>query len=187
MKTEAELSSSPKELAIPDYVKTDVMDKCGMEYVETTDLEAVMPTLDVLYMTRVQKERFADENEYLRLKDSYILTVDKIATAKKDMCILHPLPRVNEIEVAIDKDPRACYFKQVENGRLMRMALILKLLGLDEELSCDKKQTLNEQIIKGYTCKNPRCITTIEQELEQAFKLTENGTYRCIYCEETIE
>ena len=119
---------SPKELNLPDYVKKDVLDKNGMEYVETTDLEAVMPDLDILYMTRVQKERFFNEEEYLRLKNSFILTPEKLDNAKADLCILHPLPRVNEISVAIDNDSRACYFKQVLNGKLMRMALILKLL-----------------------------------------------------------
>lgn len=121
---------SPKELNIPDYVKSDVMDKNSMEYEETTSLEEVMPKLDVLYMTRVQKERFFNEDDYVRLKDSYILTLDKLSNAKEDMCILHPLPRVNEIAVDVDNDKRACYFKQVANGRLMRMALILKLLGI---------------------------------------------------------
>lgn len=121
---------SPKELKIPDYVKTDVLDKFNMEYKETDSLEEVMPELDVLYMTRVQKERFFNEDDYIRLKDSYILTTEKLQTAKKDMAILHPLPRVNEIAVDVDKDPRACYFKQVANGRLMRMALILKLLEI---------------------------------------------------------
>ncbi len=119
---------SPKELTLPDYVKKDVLDKNGMEYAETTDLESVMPDLDILYMTRVQKERFFNEEEYLRLKDSFILTPEKLDNAKKDLCIMHPLPRVNEISVAIDNDSRACYFKQVLNGKLMRMALILKLL-----------------------------------------------------------
>ena len=119
---------SPKELTLPDYVKKDVLDKNGMEYAETTDLEAVMPDLDILYMTRVQKERFFNEEEYLRLKDSFILTPEKLDNAKKDLCIMHPLPRVNEISVAIDNDSRACYFKQVLNGKLMRMSLILKLL-----------------------------------------------------------
>ncbi len=119
---------SPKELNLPDYVKTDVLEKNGMEYVETSDLEAVMPELDILYMTRVQKERFFNEEEYLRLKDSFILTPEKLENAKADLCIMHPLPRVNEISVAIDNDSRACYFKQVLNGKLMRMALILKLL-----------------------------------------------------------
>ena len=122
---------SPDELTIPDYVKHDVMDKNGMNYVETRSLEEAMPELDVLYMTRVQQERFFNEDDYLRLRDSYILTLDKLASAKKDLSILHPLPRVNEIAVDVDSDPRACYFKQVANGRFVRMALILKLLGIE--------------------------------------------------------
>ncbi len=122
---------SPEELKLPDYVKTDVMEKNNMDYVETDSLEKAMPSLDVLYMTRVQQERFFNEDDYLRLRDSYILDMDKLATAKKDLSILHPLPRVNEISIDVDKDPRACYFKQVYNGRLIRMALILKLLNLD--------------------------------------------------------
>lgn len=119
---------SPDELKLPSYVKTDVLEKKGITYVQTTDLEAVMPELDVLYMTRVQKERFFNEEDYLRLKDSYILTPQKLTAAKSDLCILHPLPRVNEISVAIDDDPRACYFKQVLCAKYVRMALILKLL-----------------------------------------------------------
>ena len=119
---------SPEELKLPSYVKKDVLEKNEIPYTQTTDLEAVMPELDILYMTRVQKERFFNEEDYLRLKDSYILTPDKLKTAKKDLCIMHPLPRVNEISVAVDDDPRACYFKQVLNGKYMRMALILKLL-----------------------------------------------------------
>lgn len=121
---------SPDELKLPDYVKNDVMDKNGMNYVETSSLEDALPSLDVLYMTRVQQERFFNEDDYLRLRDSYILTLDKLSKAKEDMIVLHPLPRVNEISVDVDKDPRACYFKQVANGRFMRMALILKLLGI---------------------------------------------------------
>ena len=119
---------SPKELELPSYVKTDVIEKNGIDYVETASLEDVMPELDVLYMTRVQQERFFNEEDYLRLRDSYILEPSKLKTAKEDMIILHPLPRVNEISVAIDDDKRACYFKQVLNGKYMRMALILKLL-----------------------------------------------------------
>ena len=119
---------SPEELRLPSYVKQEVLDAQGIPYVETTDLEGAMPDLDILYMTRVQKERFFNEEDYLRLKDSYILTPDKLENAKADLSILHPLPRVNEISVAIDDDPRACYFKQVLNGKYMRMALILKLL-----------------------------------------------------------
>lgn len=122
---------SPEELKLPSYVKNDVIKAKNLEYIQTTDLERVMPELDVLYMTRVQKERFFNEEDYLRLKDSYILTPDKLANAKPDLSILHPLPRVNEISVAVDKDPRACYFKQVLNGKYMRMALILKLLEVE--------------------------------------------------------
>ncbi len=119
---------SPEELKLPSYVKKDVIQKNNLQYEQTTDLESVMPKLDILYMTRVQRERFFNEADYLRLKDSYILTPEKLKNAKQDLCIMHPLPRVNEISVAIDKDKRACYFKQVLNGKYMRMALILKLL-----------------------------------------------------------
>ena len=119
---------SPEELKVPSYVKKGSLKKYGIPYQQTTDLEAVMPELDILYMTRIQRERFFNEEDYLRLKDSYILTPDKLKNAKPDLAILHPLPRVNEISVAIDDDPRACYFKQVLNGKYMRMALILKLL-----------------------------------------------------------
>ena len=122
---------SPEELKLPSYVKNDIIKAKNLEYIQTTDLEKVMPELDVLYMTRVQKERFFNEEDYLRLKDSYILTLDKLENAKSDLSILHPLPRVNEISVAVDSDPRACYFKQVLNGKYMRMALILKLLEVE--------------------------------------------------------
>ena len=121
---------SPEELKVPGYIKTEVMAKNNVGYMETTDLMSVLPDLDILYMTRVQRERFFNEEDYLRLKDSYILTPDKLDNAKPDLSILHPLPRVNEIAVAIDSDPRACYFKQVANGKYMRMALILMLLGI---------------------------------------------------------
>ncbi len=119
---------SPDELRVPEYV-TKELDKNGVPYKQTADLMSVMPELDILYMTRVQQERFFNEEEYLRLKDSYILTPEKLVPAKPDMIVMHPLPRVNEISVAVDKDPRACYFKQVLNGKYMRMALILKLLS----------------------------------------------------------
>ncbi len=121
---------SPEELKVPSYIKEDLKAE-GIPYVQTTDLEAVMPELDILYMTRVQRERFFNEEDYLRLKDSYILTPDKLKTAKADLSILHPLPRVNEIAVAVDDDPRACYFRQVLNGKFIRMALILKLLEVE--------------------------------------------------------
>lgn len=122
---------SPNELKLPDYVKSSVSSSDGITLAETDRLDDVLPELDVLYMTRVQKERFFNEADYIRLKDSYILTPEKLTGAKKDLAILHPLPRVNEISVAVDNDPRACYFKQVLNGKFIRMALILKLLEVD--------------------------------------------------------
>ena len=122
---------SPDELKVPDYVKKDVIEKNNMDYVEMTSLEQAMPNLDVLYMTRVQQERFFNEDDYLRLRDSYILDLAKLKNAKKQLKILHPLPRVNEISVDVDSDSRACYFRQVENGKFIRMALILKMLEID--------------------------------------------------------
>lgn len=121
---------SPDELKVPEYIIQE-LEKEGIPYTETRSLEEAMPTLDILYMTRVQRERFFNEADYIRLKDSYILTPDKLETAKSDLSILHPLPRVNEISVAVDDDPRACYFKQVSNGKYIRMALILKLLEVE--------------------------------------------------------
>jgi len=121
---------SPEELKLPRYVKEQYIKANNIPYTQSTSLEAVMPELDILYMTRVQKERFFNEEDYLRLKDSYILTPEKLENAKEDLRILHPLPRVNEISVAVDNDPRACYFKQAQNGRYIRMALIMKLLGI---------------------------------------------------------
>ena len=121
---------SPKELMIPDYIKSDVIEKKNIPYVETESLEGAMPELDILYMTRVQRERFFNEADYIRLKDTYILDMAKLENAKEDLCIMHPLPRVNEIASEVDNDSRACYFEQVLNGKYIRMALILKLLEL---------------------------------------------------------
>ena len=121
---------SPEELKVPSYVKNDALKKRGIPYAQTTDLMQVIGDLDILYMTRVQRERFFNEEDYLRLRDSYILTPEKLKKARPDLSVMHPLPRVNEISVAVDDDPRACYFKQVLNGKYMRMALILMLLGL---------------------------------------------------------
>lgn len=122
---------APPELVLPDYIKHDVLMKKNIEYVETGDLEGALPSLDILYMTRVQRERFFNEADYIRLKDSYVLTRDKLKFAKNDLCIMHPLPRVNEISTDVDSDKRACYFKQALNGKYIRMALILKLLGVE--------------------------------------------------------
>ena len=174
---------SPEELRLPKYVKYEVLDKYGMEYVETTSLEKAMPELDVLYMTRIQRERFDSFDEYERLKDSYILTPEKLAAAKPTMRVLHPLPRVNEISVKVDEDPRAAYFRQALNGKYMRMALILKLLKEAEE---GKQMEAIEAVTDSrLVCDNPRCISSTEQELPHKFKLVdkEHGIYRCIYCE----
>jgi len=122
---------SPKELTVPEYIRKELLEAKGIDFVETTSLEEAMPSLDILYMTRVQRERFFNEQDYIRLKDSYILTPERLETAKKDMCILHPLPRVNEISVAVDKDERAKYFVQANYGKYIRMALIMKLLEVE--------------------------------------------------------
>ena len=175
---------SPDELKVPEYVKEEILEKNKIEYIETNDLEKYMDELDILYMTRVQRERFSDEDEYLRLKDSYILNNLKLKNAKNDLCIMHPLPRVNEISTEVDDDPRAAYFRQVKYGKYIRMALILKLINQNNEdnkiKNNDKKEIINEM-----KCKNPSCITTIEQELDHVFILTdeEKNIYRCKYCE----
>ena len=174
---------APEELQLPKYVKYEVLDKYSMEYVETTSLEDAIPQLDVLYMTRIQRERFDSYDEYERLKDSYILTAEKMEKAKDNMRVLHPLPRVNEISVKVDDDPRAAYFRQALNGKYMRMELILKLLKEAEE---GRQMPEIENVVFGKLhCDNPRCISSTEQELEHAFKCVspENGIYRCIYCE----
>ena len=174
---------APEELQLPKYVKYEVLDKYGMEYMETSNLEEVMPQLDVLYMTRIQRERFDSFDEYERLKDSFVLTAEKLRNAKETMRILHPLPRVNEISVAVDDDPRAAYFRQALNGKYIRMALILKLL---KEAKEGKQMAELEDLTVGELhCDNPRCITSTEQEIVHAFKCVspENGIYRCIYCE----
>ena len=173
---------SPDELKIPEYIIKDILEKNGIEYVETDNMEEYMDKLDILYMTRVQRERFSDPEEYNRLKDVYILDMKKLENAKQDLCIMHPLPRVNEISTEVDNDPRARYFEQVLCGRYIRMALILKLL--DEK---DKKsiEISDAEEIHTMKCKNPRCITSIEQELNQTFILAdkESRTYRCKYCD----
>ena len=125
---------SPDELKLPEYLKEDILDPMGIEYKEVRSMEEVMPELDILYMTRVQQERFFNEQDYIRLRDTYILDEEKLQAAKKDMIVMHPLPRVNEIKTEVDADPRAAYFRQAHNGRFIRMALILSLLGLQNEV-----------------------------------------------------
>ena len=126
---------SPDELKLPEYIRTDVIEKNNIPYEEISSLEDAIGSLDVLYMTRVQKERFFNEADYIRLKDTYILDKSKLGLAKPDLSILHPLPRVNEISVEVDDDPRACYFRQALNGKYVRMALIMDLLGLDKDFN----------------------------------------------------
>ncbi len=184
---------SPEELRIPRNVRA-VLDSQGIPYTETTSLEGSISGLDVLYMTRIQRERFADDDEYMRLKDSYILDTAKLSLAKSDTVVLHPLPRVNEITVAVDKDPRACYFKQVLNGKYIRMALIMTLLGMgidkpENDSAADEaayEKAVRAAAENGLCCSGRKCITRIEQELPQAFKMTDKG-YRCVYCDRSAE
>ncbi len=173
---------SPEELKLPGYVKYEFLGDGKIAYEEIDDLEKAMPKLDILYMTRVQQERFSSYDEYLRLKDSYILTPDKLVHAKEDLCIMHPLPRVNEISVKVDEDPRACYFEQAANGRFIRMALILKLLN--EKDQPDVPRT--GEAVEGLSCENPRCICKTEQELPALFRCAdaEHDIYRCVYCDQ---
>ena len=178
---------SPEELKIPGFIRFNVLERYGIPYEEVSSLEAAMPELDVLYMTRIQRERFDCEETYNRLKDSYILDTAKMSLAKEDMCVLHPLPRVNEISVAVDDDPRAAYFRQALNGKYVRMALILMLL---EE--AEQNPVRQEIDISGYLrdrkCTNPKCICQVEQELPHLAKLTDPlaNIYRCIYCEHKV-
>ena len=185
---------SPEELSLPGYAK-EKLEKSGCEYEETDNLENAIPKLDVLYMTRIQKERFDDAAQYERLKDSYCLDVEKMKLAKQDMCVLHPLPRVNEISVKVDADSRACYFDEALNGKYMRMALILKLLKDNEaEVKAIKRGTTRhfhpsyipdelkgKAEIDAHVCSNPKCITKAEQELSQ---ISVGG--KCIFCEHDV-
>ena len=166
---------APEELRLPDYVKDEYLYSTGCEFVETDNLDTAIPTLDILYMTRIQAERFDSKEEYERLKDSYILTRNKLAIAKEDLSILHPLPRVNEIDVDVDDDPRADYFDQAMYGRYIRMALILMLLktkGIEDKRICGAPDA-------SLACTNPHCISRTERGIKRLF---DNG--RCIYCDQ---
>ena len=176
---------SPEELKIPGFIRYNVFENQGIPYTEVSSLEEAMPDLDVLYMTRIQRERFDDPWEYERLKDSYVLDTEKMKLAKKKMCVLHPLPRVNEISVKVDDDPRAAYFRQALNGKYMRMALILKLL--DEAARNPAKEAIDTTGLEyDRVCRNPKCITQTEQELPQLFRCTDKAAdiHRCVYCEQ---
>ena len=176
---------SPKELKIPGFVRYNVLEPHHIPYKEVASLEDAIGELDVLYMTRIQRERFDDPWEYERLKDTYVLNTEKMKLAKDAMCVLHPLPRVNEISVKVDADPRAAYFRQALNGKYMRMALILKLL---EEAKADPKPVALDSSELEYDriCRNPKCISQVEQELPQLFRCTdkEADIHRCVYCDQ---
>lgn len=170
---------SPEELRLPDYVKDEYLFSTGCEFSETENLESAIPSLDILYMTRIQAERFDSREEYDRLKDSYILTADKLIMAKEDLSIMHPLPRVNEIDVDVDDDERADYFDQAMYGRYIRMALILMLL---KTKGVDDRRTHGIET-PSLVCKNPHCISRTERGIKRLFD--EEG--RCIYCDQTAE
>lgn len=171
---------SPEELKVPEYITAE-LDKKKVPYKETADMAEFMPELDILYMTRVQRERFETAEEYERLKDCYILTPERMRSASETMSVLHPLPRVNEISHEVDSDPRACYFEQVANGKYMRMALILKLLSASEKGE-EKPITFYPSDKK---CKNLHCITAKEPELK-SLKIIKDGKERCYYCESEL-
>ena len=176
---------APEQLRLPDYMKHEVCDKNGIPYVEVSTMEEVMPELDVLYMTRVQKERFLDEDEFDRLKDSFILTPEKLKAARPELRVLHPLPRVNEITVEVDKDPRAAYFRQVENGKFVRMALILTLLKWAKENPANDGVFFPEGTLRNeLQCSNRRCISNMEN-VDTLFRPCNDGIekHRCVYCE----
>ncbi len=173
---------SPPELRLPSYIRTDVIEKSGLTYTETESLEEALPSLDILYMTRIQRERFDEEAEYQRLNGRYILTVEKMRLASPTCSVMHPLPRLNEISVQVDDDPRACYFRQTLNGKFMRMALIRKLLSEPEE-----QRSLRRigTAFPGIDCTNPRCVCAVEQEL-LTLVYADGGKKRCLYCDHAV-
>ena len=176
---------APEQLRLPDYMKEEVCDRNGVPYIEVDTMEEVMGDLDVLYMTRVQKERFFDEDEYDRVKDFFILDKEKLKNARPEMRILHPLPRVNEISVDVDSDPRAAYFRQVENGKFVRMALIFKLLKWANDPEKTTKLVPDDAVRGKFICRNKRCISNMETGVESLFRPAHDhsGGYRCVYCE----
>ena len=176
---------APDELRLPDYIKQDVCEKMGVEYRETDSLDEAIPELDVLYMTRVQKERFLDEDEFDRVKDSFVLDARRMALAKPKMAVLHPLPRVNEILTEVDEDPRAAYFRQVENGKLVRMALIISLMEWKNDPEHAMPEHEDPIVNPALHCSNPKCICNNEQH-EPRFRIAENGTTRCWYCDSKV-
>lgn len=196
---------SPKELKMPKAITKGNREKRKIKYVETEDMDQALGSIDILYMTRVQKERFTNEEEYIRLKDKYIYDSKKLEITNQNALILHPLPRVNEISKEVDSDPRAAYFRQAENGMYVRMALLMAIMGLMEhdyrknsivERKMKKEINITENFnaempkraVSFPACKNPRCITTVETGIAHDFRLfdKEKGDYACVYCDEII-
>lgn len=176
---------APDELRLPDYIKRDVCDAKMVNYCEVKKLDDVISKLDVLYMTRVQKERFLDEDEFDRVKDSFVLDLDKLSSAKKKMAVLHPLPRVNEIKPEVDSDPRAAYFRQVENGKFVRMALMHSLLKWKDDPTHTMPEHPEYYEDKTLRCSNSKCISNHES-VSPLFKKTADGDIRCVYCDTKI-
>ena len=176
---------SPEELRLPQFVIDDYLEGSGLQYEECRSLEEAMPKLDILYMTRIQRERFTDDAEYQRLNGIYVLDKEKMSLAKSNMCVLHPLPRVNEISPEVDSDPRAKYFEQTRCGKFMRMALIMKLLGLIPNEVQPEKAEEPQYIYDKYRCDNPACISVCEPDVRSIFKTFDanGGACRCIYCD----
>lgn len=179
---------APEELRLPSYIRHEVCDKNNIPTREVTSMEEVLPELDILYMTRVQKERFLDEEEFERLKDSFILNAERLQAAKPDMIVLHPLPRVNEITRDVDNDKRAAYFRQVENGKFVRMALIYTLLKWAEEqpVEGETPRLRGEEMHNDWQCSGRQCISNAE-DVDKLFHKTEDGEYRCAYCESKVK
>ena len=177
---------APDELRLPEYIKQDVCEKQGVDYREVRSMEEVISSLDVLYMTRVQKERFLDEEEFNRVKDSFVLDAAKMALAKEKMAVLHPLPRVNEILPEVDSDPRAAYFRQVENGKFVRMALISSLLKWKDDPSHTMPPRPDYYEDRALSCGNVKCISNHEQ-VSHLFHKTDAGAVRCAYCDSLVK
>ncbi len=179
---------APEELRLPSYIRREVCDKNNIPTREVTSMEEVLPELDILYMTRVQKERFLDEEEFERLKDSFILNPERMKAARPDMIVLHPLPRVNEITRDVDNDARAAYFRQVENGKFVRMALIYTLLKWAEEQPAEglTPRLRGEEMHNDWQCSGRQCISNVE-DVDKLFHATADGEYRCAYCESKVK
>ena len=179
---------SPEELRLPDYMLQEMQEQSNLTFREVRTMEEVMPELDILYMTRVQKERFLDEEEFDRVKNSFVLDPEKMKAAKSDMIVLHPLPRVNEITREVDNDPRAAYFRQVENGKFVRMALILTLLryAAKEPVMGDAPRYAEPFVVNQHVCQHHSCISRTE-DVDQLFRKSKDGELRCAYCETRLK